>query len=103
MSMDPRQTQQYAQQGSFQPSWAKEQNRTVITSTVEVPQPQETEAQRILSQAGVIPGIGYKFHQDPQSRKTKVTLTLTRQAAQRMQEVQRLQSELSQLALYGQG
>lgn len=73
--------------------------RSVIHTTFEIANPRDAE--QIASAAVQVPGIGFKTYQDEMTGRQKVTLTITRQAAQRLQQVQALHQQLLALSLGG--
>lgn len=81
-----------------QGGWQGEKpGRALITQTFEVSDPRQ--AQQLAAAAISIPGVGFKTYPDQSTGRTKVSLSFSRHAAQRINEVNQLQQRLVSLAL----
>lgn len=79
-------------------NWQGEKpGRALITQTFEVSDPRQ--AQQLAAAAISIPGVGFKTYPDQATGRTKVSLSFSRHAAQRINEVNQLQQRLVSLAL----
>lgn len=90
-------SQSQGQQGQGQ-SWHSDRpGRSVIQTTFEIANPRDAE--QVAAAAVSVPGIGFKTYEDDNTGRTKVSITVSKQAAQRLNQVNALHQQLMELSL----